>query len=61
MFNNKENRIGAFSGMAAAIFMIALTMMAFVALEPPRERHAVNWDISAVELPEGAVAPSLDS
>jgi hypothetical protein len=55
MFGNNEYRIGAFSGLVACILVLALTAMAFVALEPPRE-HATHWDVSSSQS-----SPSLAS
>lgn len=50
MFDTRENRIGALSGLVACILVLALTVMAFTALEPPRARdHAINWDVSVPE------------
>jgi hypothetical protein len=34
MFNTSENRIGAFAGLVALVLVLALTAMAFTALEP---------------------------
>lgn len=50
MFGTRENRIGALSGLLACLLVLALTMMAFTALEPSRERgQAINWDAPASE------------
>jgi hypothetical protein len=46
---NKESRVGAFFGLVAGVLVLALTAMAFYALDPPRERHASNWEVSAPE------------
>jgi hypothetical protein len=59
MFGNNEYRIGAFSGLVACILVIALTAMAFLALDPPRE-HATIWDVSSSETSPG-VAPGFGS
>jgi hypothetical protein len=59
VFNNNENRIGIFSGLVALILVIALTAMAFNALDPPR-REAINWTIAVPEAAEPTV-PSFGS
>ena len=59
MFDTRENRIGALSGLVACVLVLALTVMALTALEPPRQTdHAPNWDVS---LPEASpiVKPSF--
>lgn len=42
MPDNKEFRLGAYSGLLAVITVIALTVMAFVALTPPPMHVAAN-------------------
>jgi hypothetical protein len=60
VFNN-EYRIGAFAGAVALVLVLALTMMAFTALEPAesssRDGH---WTVSLPE-PDATVAPSFGS
>ncbi|MGQ0531651.1 MAG: hypothetical protein ACT4OF_03045 [Caulobacteraceae bacterium] len=60
MFNDKEYRIGAFSGVVAGILVLALTAMAFSALQPRERTHAMNWEISPPEAPP-PVTPSFGS
>jgi hypothetical protein len=57
--DNKEYRTGAFFGLVAGVLVLALTMMAFNALDPPRQ-HAINWEISEPK-PSAIVLPSFDS
>lgn len=60
MFDNSENRIGAFAGAVALILVLALTVMAFTALEPSRQNHreSRDWAVSMPE-PETAVTPTF--
>jgi hypothetical protein len=44
---NSESRVGAFFGLVAGVLVLALTAMAFYALDPPREQQALNWEVSA--------------
>ena len=60
MFNN-EYRIGAFAGMVALVLVLALTVMAFTALEPAQSSASKsNWTVSLPE-PETTVVPSFGS
>lgn len=60
MFNN-EYRIGAFAGMVALVLVLALTVMAFTALEPAQSSAPKsNWAVSLPE-PETTVVPSFGS
>ena len=62
MFNANENRIGAFAGLVALVLVLALTAMAFTALEPgQRAARSVDWDVSAPEIPPTAVIPTFGS
>lgn len=62
MFNTNENRIGAFAGMIAIILVLALTVMAFTALEPgQRSARVSEWNVSLPEAPQPAVLPSFGS
>lgn len=59
MFDNSEYRIGAFAGAIALILVLALTVMAFTALEPaPSDSAKSNWSVSLPE-PDTAVVPSF--
>ena len=58
MFNN-EYRVGAFAGMVALVLVLALTAMAFTALEPSNAPRA-NWAVSSPE-PDATVVPSFGS
>lgn len=46
---NKEYRAGAFFGMVACVLVLALTVMAFTALDPPRQQRAFSWEVSTSE------------
>ncbi|MEQ1818846.1 MAG: hypothetical protein ABL871_09565 [Terricaulis sp.] len=60
MFNN-EYRIGAFAGMVALVLVLALTAMAFTALEPASSSTpTANWAVSLPE-PDATVVPSFGS
>lgn len=60
MFNN-EYRVGAFAGMVALVLVLALTVMAFTALEPASSSTAKsNWSVSLPE-PDATVVPSFGS
>lgn len=61
MFNTNENRIGAFAGAVALVLVLALTAMAFTALEPgQRAARTVDWNVSAPDVsPE--VVPAFGS
>lgn len=62
MFNANENRIGAFAGMVAIVLVLALTVMAFTALEPgQREARSTDWNVSLPETPQPQVLPSFGS
>lgn len=62
MFNANENRIGAFAGLVALVLVLALTAMAFTALEPgQRTARSVDWDVSAPEIPTTEVVPTFGS
>lgn len=60
MFDNSENRIGAFAGAVALILVLALTAMAFTALEPNQQsqRQSRDWAVS-VSQPETTVSPTF--
>jgi len=58
--DNKEYRAGAFFGLVAGVLVLALTAMAFTALEPRHASQAFNWEISAPE-PSRTVVPSFGS
>jgi uncharacterized membrane protein required for colicin V production len=57
--NNKESRVGAFFGLVAGVLVLALTMMAFSAFDPPQQQ-AFNWEVSAPE-PSAIIVPSFES
>lgn len=58
MFKN-EYRVGAFAGMVALILVLALTVMAFTALEPAQSSETKsNWSVSMPE-PAPVVVPSF--
>ena len=57
--DKREYRAGAFFGLVAGLLVLALTAMAFSALEPP-VRHTFNWEISAPE-PSATGVPSFAS
>ncbi len=57
MFNNNEYRIGAFAGLVALVLVLALTAMAFTALEPAHSASA-EWDVSLPE-PQATVVPTF--
>lgn len=57
MFNNSEYRVGAFAGLVALVLVLALTAMAFTALEPQRTDRA-DWAVSLPE-PQAAVVPTF--
>lgn len=61
MFNTNENRIGAFAGLVALVLVLALTAMAFTALEPgQRAARSIDWNVSTPEIsPE--VRPTFGS
>ncbi len=62
MFNTNENRIGAFAGLVALVLVLALTAMAFTALEPgQRAARAIDWDVSLPETPRPEVMPTFGS
>lgn len=60
MLNDKEYRIGVFSGVVAGILVLVLTAMAFGALERREQTHARNWEVSLAEA-SPTVAPSFGS
>lgn len=55
--DDKEYRAGAFFGLVAGVLVLALTMMAFTALDQPYQ-HAFNWEVSTPER-SPIVVPSL--
>ena len=59
MFSDSEHRFGAFAGVVALVLVLALTAMAFTALdlEPGASRDA-RWEIA---MPEPILVPSLGS
>ncbi|MBL8546848.1 MAG: hypothetical protein JNL81_10310 [Hyphomonadaceae bacterium] len=57
MFNNSEYRFGAFAGVIALVLVLALTAMAFTALEPD-EHVSQSWEISAPQ-PFAGVMPGF--
>jgi uncharacterized membrane protein required for colicin V production len=57
--NNKESRVGAFFGLVAGVLVLALTMMAFNAFDPPQQQ-AFNWEVSGPE-PSAIIVPSFES
>lgn len=57
MLNNSEYRVGAFAGLVALVLVLALTAMAFTALEPQRTDRA-DWAVSLPE-PQAAVVPTF--
>lgn len=60
MFNS-EYRIGALAGAVALVLVLALTVMAFTALEPASSSSAKsNWSVSLPE-PEATVVPTFGS
>lgn len=61
MFSTNENRIGAFAGFVALVLVLALTAMAFTALEPgQRAARSIDWNVSAPDVsPE--VTPTFGS
>jgi hypothetical protein len=62
MFNTNENRIGAFAGLVALVLVLALTAMAFTALEPgQRAARTIDWDVSLPETPQPEVMPTFGS
>jgi len=62
VFNTNENRIGGFAGLVALVLVLALTAMAFTALEPgQRSARATEWDVSLPETPQPAVLPTFGS
>lgn len=63
MFNSEENRIGFFAGLVAFVLVLALTTMAFTALEPSwQAARSVAWDISLPETHRpAATTPSIRS
>jgi hypothetical protein len=59
--DNKEYRAGAFFGVVATVLVLALTAMAFTALDPlARSAHEIAWDVSAPE-PVPVIVPSFGS
>jgi len=56
--DNREMFAGAFFGLVAGVLVLALTAMAFSALEPPRVTQAFNWEVADPE-PAHAVVPSF--
>lgn len=62
MFNTNENRIGALAGMIALVLVLALTAMAFTALEPgQRPSQSADWTVAMPEAPQTEVLPSFGS
>ena len=61
MVFNSEYRIGAFAGMVALVLVLALTAMAFTALEPAESSEMnVDWTVLLPQ-PEATVVPSFGS
>jgi hypothetical protein len=59
MFSNSELRFGAFAGAVALVLVLALTLMAFTALEPgPRSSSQSDWVVSLSQ-PEASVVPTF--
>jgi hypothetical protein len=59
MLNSSEYRIGAFAGLVALILVLALTAMAFNALDPERrDVTRSDWIVSLPE-PNTEVAPTF--
>lgn len=62
MFNTSENRIGMFAGLVALVLVLALTVMAFTALEPgQRTARSIDWNISEPQPPQPDVIPTFGS
>lgn len=62
MFNTSENRIGAFAGLVALVLVLALTAMAFTALEPgQRTARSIDWDVSTPQSPQPQINPTFGS
>jgi hypothetical protein len=62
VFNANENRIGAFAGLVALVLVLALTAMAFTALEPgQRTARSIDWDVSAPQAPQPEILPTFGS
>ena len=59
MFSNNEDYIGVFSGVVACILMLALTAMAFRALDPPRQGLTATLEISQPEPSAPAATPTF--
>ena len=57
MRDNKDFRLGAYSGLLAIIMIVALTVMAFVALQPPQMQVASN-DWVGAEAHQETLAPN---
>ena len=60
MFNTNESRIGAFAALVALVLVLALTTMAFNALEPERGQSQATGDVSMPNSPP-VVVPSFGS
>jgi uncharacterized membrane protein len=59
MLNSSEYRIGAFAGLVALILVLALTAMAFNALDPERrDVTRADWVVSLSE-PNTEIAPTF--
>jgi hypothetical protein len=59
MLNSSEYRIGAFAGLVALILVLALTAMAFNALDPEgRDVTRADWIVSLPE-PNTEIAPTF--
>lgn len=59
MFDSSEYRIGAFAGAVAFVLVLALTVMAFTALEPQRTDSAKSdWSVSLSE-PDATITPTF--
>jgi hypothetical protein len=55
--DNKEFRLGAYSGLLAVIMVVALAVMAFVALEP-EPMHIAQNDVRVIEGEPHRVQPT---
>ena len=62
MFNTNENHVGAFAGLVALVLVLALTAMAFTALQPgQRVARSTAWDVSEPEIPSPEIVPTFGS
>jgi hypothetical protein len=57
--NRNEAQFGAFAGLAACVLVLALTAMAFIALDPSQQAQGRTQLEISVPAPEAVILPTF--